>query len=73
MPDKGFHWIEKGGYISKLSVQSDGTLKMVNEKLVTGITAPVGMAVSPVATGKFPKGRSACHRRRMIIFEGHRG
>ncbi len=49
MPDKGFHWTEKAGYISKLSVQSDGTLKMVNEKLVTGITAPVGMAVSPVA------------------------
>lgn len=56
MPDKGFHWIEKGGYISKLAVQADGTLKMVNEKLVTGITAPVGMAVSNVATGKFPKG-----------------
>ena len=56
MPDKGFHWTEKAGYISKLAVQPDGTLKMVNEKLVTGITAPLGMAVSPVATAKFPKG-----------------
>ncbi len=56
MPDKGFHWTEKGGYVSKLAVQSDGTLKMVNERLVTGHTAPQGMAVSPVATGKFPKG-----------------
>jgi len=34
MPDKGFHWTHKGGYISKLSVQSDGTLKMVKEKLI---------------------------------------
>ncbi len=33
MPDKGFHWAHKGGYISKLEVQSDGTLKMVNESL----------------------------------------
>lgn len=56
MPDKGFHWTHKGGYISKLSVQSDGTLKMVKEKLITGLTGPLGMAVSPVATKKFPKG-----------------
>jgi hypothetical protein len=56
MPDKGFHWTHKGGYISKLAVQSDGTLKMVNEKLITGLTGPLGMAVIPVATKKFPKG-----------------
>jgi hypothetical protein len=56
MPDKGFHWTHKGGYISKLSVQSDGTLKMVKEKLITGLTGPLGMAVSTVATKKFPKG-----------------
>ena len=56
MPDKGFHWTHKGGYISKLAVQPDGTLKMVNEKLITGLTGPLGMAVSPVATKKFPKG-----------------
>src|SRR5262245_15210742 len=56
MPDKGFHWTHKGGYISKLAVQPDGTLKMVNEKLITGLTGPVGMAVSRVATKKFPKG-----------------
>ena len=56
MPDKGFHWTHKGGYISKLAVQSDGTLKMVNEKLITGLTGPLGMAVLPVATKKFPKG-----------------
>jgi hypothetical protein len=54
--DKGFHFTEKAGYISKLEVQADGTLKMVNEKLVTGLTGPVGMAVSTVATPKFPKG-----------------
>lgn len=56
MPDKGFHWTHKGGYISKLSVRSDGTLKMVKEKLITGLTGPLGMAVSTVATKKFPKG-----------------
>ena len=56
MPDKGFHFAEKAGYISKLAVQPDGTLKMVNEKLVSGVTAPLGMAVNTVATSKFPKG-----------------
>jgi hypothetical protein len=56
MPDKGFHWTHKAGYISKLAMQPDGTLKMVNEKLITGLTGAVGMAVSPVATRKFPKG-----------------
>src|SRR5215831_7523533 len=56
MPDKGFHWTEKGGFVSKLSVESDGKLKMVNQRLITGLTAPLGMAVNPVATKKFPKG-----------------
>lgn len=56
MPDKGFFWTHEGGYISKLAVQSDGTLKMVNEKLISGLTGPLGMAVSTVATKKFPKG-----------------
>jgi hypothetical protein len=56
MPDKGFHWTEKAGYISKLAVQPDGTLKMVGERLVSELTAPLGMAVSPMAIGKFPKG-----------------
>jgi hypothetical protein len=56
MADKGFHWVHKAGYISKLEVQPDGTLKMLNEKLITGLTAPLGMAVSTVATRKFPRG-----------------
>src|SRR5262245_22421066 len=56
MPDKGFHWTEKAGFVSKLAVNADGTLKMVNRQLVTGLTAPLGMAVNPVATKKFPKG-----------------
>ena len=55
-PDKGLHWTHKAGYISKLAVQADGSLKMVNEKLVTGLTGPLGMAVIPVATKKFPAG-----------------
>lgn len=56
MPDKGFHWTENAGYVSKLEVQPDGTLKMINEKFVDRLTAPLGMAVNPVATRRFPKG-----------------
>ena len=56
MKEKGFHWVEKGGYVSKLAVQPDGTLAMVNDKLITGLTAPMGMAVLPVATATFPAG-----------------
>jgi len=56
MPDKGFHFVRGAGYISKLAVQPDGTLQMVDEKLLSGLTAPLGMAVSTVATQKFPKG-----------------
>jgi DNA-binding beta-propeller fold protein YncE len=55
MPDKGLHWTHKAGYVSKLAVQADGTLKMLNEKLITGLTGPTGMAVSTVSTKKFPK------------------
>jgi DNA-binding beta-propeller fold protein YncE len=56
MPDKDLHWTHKGGSISKLAVQPDGSLKMINEKLITGLTGPLGMAVNPVATKKFPAG-----------------
>jgi len=56
MPDKGFHWARKAAYISKLEVQPDGSLDMVNEKLITGLTGAVGMAVSTVGTRKFPRG-----------------
>jgi hypothetical protein len=56
MPGKGLHWTHNAGYVSKLAVQSDGTLKMLNEKLITGLTGPTGMAVSTVSTKKFPKG-----------------
>jgi sugar lactone lactonase YvrE len=44
------------GYISKLEVLPSGRLKMVEEKLIDGITAPLGMGVLPVATDKFPAG-----------------
>src|SRR5262249_13047867 len=56
MPDKGLHWTHRGGYISKLAVLADGPLKMHNKKLITGLTGPLGMAVIPVATRKFPAG-----------------
>lgn len=54
--DQGFGWTRGAGYVSKLEVQKDGTLKLVEEKLLDGLTAPLGFAVLPVATGKFPKG-----------------
>lgn len=56
MPEKGFHWTHNGGYVSKLEVQPDGTLKMVNEKLLSGLTGPLGMVVSTVGTQRFPRG-----------------
>ncbi len=56
MPDKGLHWTHGRGHISKLAVQPDGTLKMVEPNLVTGLTGPLGMAVLPVDTKRFPKG-----------------
>jgi hypothetical protein len=55
-PDKGFAWTNGAGYVSKLEVQPDGTLKVVNEKLIDGLTGPLGFAVLPKATKKFPKG-----------------
>ena len=56
--DRGetFGWAEGEGYISKLAVQPNGELAMVEEKLIDGLTGPLGMAVLPVATEKFPAG-----------------
>ena len=53
---EGFGWVEGAGYISKLEVKANGELAMVEEKLVDGLTGPLGMGVLPVATGKFPAG-----------------
>jgi len=56
MPKVGFHWTHNAGYISKLRVRPDGTLKFVKERFITGLTGPLGMAVSTVATARFPRG-----------------
>ena len=54
MPDKGFHWTEKAGYISKLSVQSDGTLKMVNDTVTPNNNKnPVTVVRLPAGFDKF--------------------
>ena len=55
-PKIGFNWTNGAGYVSKLAVQPDGTLKMVDEKLISGLTGPLGFAVNTVGTKKFPKG-----------------
>ena len=52
----GFGWVEGAGYISKLEVKANGELSMVTKRLITGITAPLGMGILPVATKKFPAG-----------------
>jgi hypothetical protein len=51
-----FGWTEGEGYVSKLEVLPSGELRMVEEKLITGLTGPLGMAVLPMATEKFPAG-----------------
>jgi hypothetical protein len=53
---QGFGWVERAGYISKLKVKANGELSMVNKKLISGLTSPLGMGVLPVATKKFPAG-----------------
>jgi hypothetical protein len=52
----GFGWGEGESYISKLEVLPSGELKMVNDKLITGLTGGVGMGVLPVDTATFPAG-----------------
>lgn len=52
----GFGFAEGEGYISKLEVQPSGMLVMVEEKLVTGVTGPLGMAALTKATSTFPAG-----------------
>ena len=46
-----FGWTEGEGYVSKLEVLPSGELRMVEEKLIDGLTGPLGMGVLPVATG----------------------
>jgi hypothetical protein len=53
---ENFGWVEGAGYISKLDVKPNGELVMVEKKLMTGLTGPLGMGVLPVATEKFPAG-----------------
>lgn len=53
---KDFGWVEGAGYISKLKVKGNGELAMAEEKLIDGLTGPLGMGVLPVATKKFPAG-----------------
>jgi hypothetical protein len=53
---EAFGWTEGEGYISKLEVLPSGELRMVEEKLITGLTGPLGMGVLPVATERFPAG-----------------
>jgi len=44
------------GAISKLSIDADGRLKLVSLKFIDNLHAPMGIAVLPKATAKFPAG-----------------
>jgi hypothetical protein len=44
------------GAISKLEIQPDGTLKMINAKFIEGLNAPLGIAVAPKKTKIFDAG-----------------
>lgn len=45
-----------GGAISKLAIDADGRLKLINLKFVDNLHAPMGIAVLPKSTGKLPAG-----------------
>ena len=53
---EGLGWTEETGSVSKLEVSPSGEVTMMNDKLITGLTGSLGMAVLPVATEKFPAG-----------------
>lgn len=53
---ENFDWVEGAGYVSKLEVKANGELRMVEKKLIDGLTGPLGMGILPVATKKFPAG-----------------
>lgn len=49
-------WTEGMGYVSKLEVSPSGEVTMLNDKLITGLTGSLGMAVLPLSTETFPQG-----------------
>lgn len=55
-PEKSTHWTHNAGYVSKLAVQPDGSLKMEKEKLVDHLTGPLGFAMLPVDVGRLHRG-----------------
>ncbi len=48
--------LEGEGVISRCLIGADGTFSMVKARFTTGLNAPLGMAVLPVATGVSPAG-----------------
>ncbi len=51
-----FRFMAGAGYVTKLTIGSDGKLSVVDPKFVTGLTRPWGMAVLPVDVGGIPAG-----------------
>jgi hypothetical protein len=55
-PDKYVGFVAGQASISKLSVAPDGTLALVNPRLVDKLTGTLGITVAPQAVGPYPAG-----------------
>jgi DNA-binding beta-propeller fold protein YncE len=55
-PDKYVGFVAGEASISKLSVAADGTLALVNPRLVEKLTGTLGITVAPQAVGPYPAG-----------------
>lgn len=55
-PDKNFLLVKGAGFVSKLSMDESGQVKLVERRFVKGLDAPLGIAALPKATAKFPRG-----------------
>lgn len=51
-----YGWVGGRGAVSKVKVAPDGTLDLTEPKFVTKLTGPMGIAVMPVDTERFPAG-----------------
>lgn len=51
-----YGWVGGRGAVSKVTVAPDGTLDLVEPKFVANLTGPMGIAVMPIDTDRFPAG-----------------
>ncbi|MEZ5278378.1 MAG: hypothetical protein R3F07_18495 [Opitutaceae bacterium] len=51
-----YGWVSGRGAVSKVAVAADGTLSMIDDRFVTGLGGPMGIAILPVEIGRFAAG-----------------